>query len=72
MEDAIRAHISVTDPMLDSDLMGANICESTLRSKMMAAAGSTTVNADGYKLFEAVMDSEPAMANLGATFASKP
>ena len=50
VEDAIQAHISATDPMLDSDLMGANIRERTLHSKMMTAAGSTTVNADGCEL----------------------
>ena len=72
MEDAIRAHISATDPMLDSDLMGADIRERTLRSKMMTAAGSTTVNADGCKLFEAALESEPGMASVGATSASKP
>ena len=58
--------------MLDSNLMGANIRERTLHSKMMAAAGSTTLNADGCELVEAAIDSEPAMANLGATSASKP
>ena len=58
--------------MLDSDLMGADICERTLRSKMMTAAGSTTVNADGCKLFEAALESEPGIASVGATSASKP
>ena len=72
VEDAIRAHISATDPMLDSDLMGADIRERTLRSKMMTAAGSTTVNADGCELFEAALESEPGMASVGATSASKP
>ena len=39
---------------------------------MMTAAGSTTVNADGCELFEAALAQDVAMANLGATSASKP
>ena len=46
IEDAICAHISSADPILDNDLMGASVRERTLRSKMMTAAGTTTVNVD--------------------------
>jgi hypothetical protein len=72
VEDGIRAHISATDPMLDEDLMGAYVNERTLRSKMMTAMGSTTVNADGCELFEHSSAPDSASAILGATLASRP
>ena len=39
---------------------------------MMTVAGSTTINVDGCELFETTLDHDVAIANLGATSASKP
>ena len=72
VEDAIRAHIASADPVCDIDLMGADVRERNARARMMMAAGSTTVNADGCELFQSEIDDASKFANIGATSASKP
>ena len=73
IEDPLRAHIAASEPSLDSALFGATVNERTIRSKIMAAAGSTTIDDSGCELFEPAMKLEADIAALiGATSASKP
>ena len=69
----MRAHIAASEPMLDSTLFGANVNERVIRFKMLAAAGSTTIDNSGCELFEACSKFEADIAAfIGATSASKP
>ena len=73
IEDPMRAHIAASEPMLDSALFGATVNERVIRSKMMAAAGSTTIDESGCELFEACSKFEADIAAfVGATSASRP
>jgi len=67
LEDPMRAHIAASEPSLDSTLFGADANECLVRSKIMAAAGSTTIDDSGRELFEAKI-----LAFIRATPASKP
>ena len=44
VEDAIRAHVAASEITLDTHLFGATVNERLIRSKMMTAVGSTTIN----------------------------
>ena len=69
----MQAHIAASEPSLDCALLGADVNERMVRSKIMAAAGSTTIDSSGCELFEAC---ETFGANIsafiGATSATTP
>jgi len=73
IEDPLRAHIAASEPSLNPALFGANVNERIVRSKIMAAAGSTTIDSSGCELFEAPTTFVANIAAfIGATSASKP
>ena len=73
IEDPVRAHIAASEPALDYALLGADVKERMVRSKIMAAAGSTTIDSNGCELFEACEKfGTDISAFIGATSASKP
>jgi len=67
VKDPILAHVAANDATLDLVLFGATINERKIRSKIMMATGSTTVNHNSCELFEAMIS-----ADIGATSTSKP
>ena len=52
VEDAIVSHVAASEITLDPHLFGATVNERLIRSKMMTAAGSMTINHDSCKLYE--------------------
>ena len=52
VEDAMRAHVKPSEITLDTHLFGATVNERLIRSKMMTAPGSTTINHDSCELYE--------------------
>ena len=52
VEDSIRAHVATGEITLDPHLFGATVNERLIRSKMMTAVGSTTINHDSCELHE--------------------
>ena len=71
VEDAIRAHVAVSEKTLDPHLFGDTVNESLIQSKMMTAAGSTTINHKSCELYES-SDYATLFANIGAISASTP
>ena len=68
VEDPLRAHIAASEPSLDCALFGANINECMIRTKIMTAAGCTTIDNSGCELFKAAERFEADIAAfIGAT-----
>ena len=73
IEDPLRAHIAASEPLLDYTLLGADVNERVVQSKIMAAASSTTTDISGCELFEAATNFKADISSfIGAASASKP
>ena len=71
VEDAIRVHVAASEITLDLHLFGATFNERLIRSKMMTAAGSTTINHDSCELYESSAYAT-LFTNIGAISSSTP
>ena len=52
VQDAIRAYVAASEITLDPHQFGATVNERLIRSKMMTAAGITSINHDSCELYE--------------------
>ena len=71
VEDAIKAHVEASEITLDLHLFGSNVDEGLIRSKMMTAAGSTTINHKSCELYESSAYAT-LFTNIGAILAKTP
>ena len=71
VEYAIIAHVAASEITLDPHLFGATVNERLIQSKMMTAAGSTTINHDSCELYESSAYAT-LFTNIGAISARIP
>ena len=71
VEDAKRALVAASEISLDPHLFGATVNERLIRSKMMTADGSRTINHDSCELYESSAHTT-LFTNIGAISASTP